>query len=89
MKFLLTIYVCSQLTGVCAIPPGYPTPTGDYYSCNKAGMGEAYAIMFGENALIKEESIINSRLFPKYTCDKIVIPKKKPGPTRPKTEHTL
>jgi len=52
-------------------------------------MGEAYAIMFGENALIKEESITSSRLFPKYTCDKIVIPKKKPEPKQPKTEYNL
>jgi len=83
MKFLLTIYVCSQLTGVCAIPPGYPTPTADYYSCNKTGMNDTYDVMFGENALIEKKSITNNRLYPKYTCDKIVIPKRKPEIKKP------
>ena len=89
MKFFLTVYICSQLTGVCAIPPGYPKPIGDYYSCNKAGMSEAYAILFGENTPIEEESITINRLYPKYTCNKVIIPKKKPDLKQPETEHTL
>jgi hypothetical protein len=89
MKFFLTIYICSQLTGVCVIPPGYPKSIADYYSCNKAGMGEAYAIMFGEKALIEEESITRNRLYPKYTCEEVIVPKKKPKSKQPETEYNL
>jgi hypothetical protein len=77
MKFFLTIYICSMLTNQCAIPPGYPKLKPDYYTCIKDGLGESYEILF-DGQMFTGESIVANRLYAKYECQQVVVPKKKP-----------
>tara|TARA_R100001163_G_C5050134_1_gene187025 strand:- start:522 stop:788 length:267 start_codon:yes stop_codon:yes gene_type:complete len=88
MKFLLTIYICSQITGICAIPPGYPKSTADYYTCTKEGISEAYELLYNGDTFNRDTITLN-RLYPTYTCKKILLPKKKPDPKPPKIERSL
>ena len=76
MKFFLTIYICSMVTNQCAIPPGYPKPQVDYYDCVRNGLSESYEVLYqGE---FDRDSIVVNRLYPKFVCEKVVIPQPKP-----------
>ena len=77
MKFFLTIYICSMFANTCAIPPGYPKLKPDYYTCIKDGLGESYEVLF-DGEIFTSESISSNRLYAKYECQPVVIPKKKP-----------
>ena len=88
MKFFLTLYICSQISGICAVPPGYPKPTEDYYTCTKEGIGESYEILFG-GKMFTRDTIVVHRLYSRYTCDKVVIPEKKSDPKQPTIEKGI
>ena len=77
MKFFLTIYICSMIAQQCAIPPGYPSLKDNYYSCIKDGMGESYEMLF-DGKTFNKDSITSARIYAKYECQPVLIPKKKP-----------
>lgn len=77
MKFFLTIYICSMFANTCAIPPGYPKLKSDYYTCIKDGLGESYEVLF-DGEMFTSEVIVANRLYAKYECQQVVVPKKKP-----------
>ena len=78
MKFFLTIYICSAVTGKCIIPVEYPKPVDDYYNCVREGLSGSYDILYQGD--FTEDDVIVNRLYPKYVCEKVVVPKKKPAP---------
>ena len=72
-----------MFANTCAIPPGYPKLKPDYYTCIKDGLGESYEILF-DGQMFTGESIVANRLYAKYECQQVVIPKKKPSePLKP------
>ena len=78
MKFFLTVYICSFVANQCMVAPGYPKPKIDYYHCMKDGLGESYEVLFGGE--FSEDDIVVARLYPKWACDKVIVPPKKPVP---------
>ena len=78
MKFFLTVYICSQVAQTCMIPPGYPKIVNDYYTCVKQGLLESHDVLF-ERDYFTSEAIVASKLYPKFKCEKYVLPPKKPG----------
>jgi hypothetical protein len=87
MKFFLTIYICSIFVDSCGIPPGYPKIKSDYYTCIKDGLGESYEILF-DGKMFSGETIVANRLYARYDCQQVVIPKKKPVvPEKPTALH--
>jgi hypothetical protein len=47
MKFILTVYICSLLSGECVIPQdkeagfNYPKEYGSHFGCVRDGLGES------------------------------------------------
>ena len=74
MKFLLTVYICSAMSGECYTNPTYPKVFPDHHDCIRAGLSESYEIIYAEGNFTKEE-INNNQLYPKFTC----IPQKDEG----------
>ena len=66
-----------MFANTCAIPPGYPKLKPDYYTCIKDGLGESYEVLF-DGKMFTGESIAANRLYAKYECQQVVVPKKKP-----------
>jgi len=52
MKFILTVYICSLLSGECVIPQdkesgfNYPKEYNTHYGCVRDGLGESFEILF-------------------------------------------
>ena len=78
MKFLLTIYLCSIVTGDCVQPvleeykieQFYDT----HYECVQKGLGESYDLLFADN-IFTVEQVNKFELYPKFSCiRKIVLP---------------
>ena len=67
MKFLLTVYICSAISGECYTNPQYPKVFPDHSHCVRAGLSESYEILYAENNFTKEE-INNNQLYPKFIC---------------------
>ena len=78
MKFLLTIMVCSVVTGECYTPPDYPKTKDSHYQCVRDGLGETYEALIADSNFT-EEQIEKLRLYPKYICQPIVVPPPKPN----------
>ena len=76
MKFFLTIYVCSIVAGKCFVAPGYPKEQTDYYDCVRNGLSESYEILYQED--FTRDDVVANRLYPKFSCEKVILPKKKP-----------
>ena len=76
MKFLLTLYICSAITGTCIVPIQdpytYPKEFNTHYECVRAGLTESYEILYAEK-FFTEESITEYELYPKFGCDKTLI----------------
>lgn len=66
-----------MFANTCAIPPGYPKLKPDYYTCIKDGLGESYEVLF-DGEMFTGETIAANRLYVKYECQQVVVPKKKP-----------
>jgi hypothetical protein len=49
MKFLLTIYICSAISGDCFTNPDYPKVYDDHHDCVRAGLSESYEIIYAED----------------------------------------
>jgi hypothetical protein len=77
MKFLLTVFICSVVSGDCYTNPNYPKTFDSHYECMRAGLVEAYEILIAEGNFT-EEQINEVQLYPKFICapikdkDKIV-----------------
>jgi hypothetical protein len=67
MKFLLTIYICSAISGDCFTSPDYPKVFDDHHDCIRAGLSESYEILYAEDNFDKEQ-INKLQLYAKYTC---------------------
>ena len=74
MKFLLTVYICSAITGDCYTNLDYPKIFPDHHDCIRAGLSDSYEIIYAEGNFTKED-INNNQLYPKFTC----IPAKDEG----------
>ena len=67
MKFLLTVYICSAISGECFTNPQYPKILDDHHDCVRAGLSDSYEIIYAEKNFTKDQ-INNSQLYPKFTC---------------------
>ena len=74
MKFLLTVFICSVISGECYTNKEYPKIFPDHHDCVRAGLSESYEIIYAEGNFTKE-IINNNQLYPKFTC----IPEKDEG----------
>jgi|TARA_R110000751_G_scaffold43004_1_gene99468 hypothetical protein len=76
MKFFLTIYVCSVLSGNCVEVPKenheYDRFYPNHFECVKKGLGESYAILF-DGQIFKAEVVNNMELYPKFMCEKVEV----------------
>jgi len=67
MKFLLTIYICSAISGDCYTGPQYPKVFDDHHDCVRAGLSESYEIIYAEGNFTKEQ-INETQVYPRFTC---------------------
>ena len=67
MKFLLTVYICSAMSGECYTNPDFPKLFDDHHDCIRAGLSDSYEIIYAEGNFNKED-INNNQLYPKFTC---------------------
>jgi len=74
MKFLLTVYICSAMSGECYTGPQYPKVFDDHHDCVRAGLSESYEIIYAEGNFTKEQ-INETQVYPRFTC----LPKKDEG----------
>ena len=76
MKFFLTIYICSSIAGTCFTHDTYPKPQDSYYDCMRNGLSESYDILYQGD--IKQEDVVKLRMYPRFVCEEVITPKKKP-----------
>jgi len=81
MKFLLTIAICSLTTGECVMPKleelGMKQFYGTHYGCVRAGLGDSFELLF-DGKTFSANHIEKLELYPKFFCEKIVVPPPKP-----------
>ena len=76
MKFFLTIYICSTIAGNCFTHDTYPKPQKSYYDCVRNGLSESYEILY--QGKITEEDMVKFKMYPKFSCEEVIIPPAKP-----------
>ena len=80
MKFFLTIFICSAISGECIIPNNepyiYPKTFDSHYECVRAGLSESYEILYAEK-FFDEKGITQYKLYPKFGCDEIPVVEEK------------
>ena len=73
MKFILTVYICSLLSGECVIPQdkesefNYPKEYNTHYGCVRDGLGESFEILFNGD-YFNADAIETWKLYPKFVC---------------------
>jgi len=67
IKFLLTVYICSVVSGECYTNKDYPKVFDDHHDCIRAGLSDSYEIIYAEGNFTKDE-INTNQLYPKFTC---------------------
>jgi hypothetical protein len=73
MKFILTVYICSLISGECVIPQdkesgfNYPKEYGTHYGCVRDGLGESFEILFNGD-YFNADTIETYKLYPKFVC---------------------
>ena len=77
MKFLLTLYICSVVTGECVMPKLEELDIkqfyGTHYGCVRAGLGNSFELLFdGKN--FSASVIEEMELYPKFSCEKVQTP---------------
>jgi hypothetical protein len=76
MKFLLTIYICSVVSGECISPKLEQFEMsqfyGTHYGCIRAGLGNSFEILFDAKTFSANQ-IEKLELYPKFTCEKIEV----------------
>jgi hypothetical protein len=77
MKFLLTLYICSVVSGECVIPKLEELDIkqfyGTHYGCVRAGLGESFELLF-DGKTFSANVIEKMELYPKFSCEKVQIP---------------
>ena len=81
MEFFLTIVVCTAINNQCVEVPidkhDYRRVHKNHYQCVQKGLGESYDILYGGKVFTQDE-VENMELYPKFWCEKIIVPKEKP-----------
>ena len=88
MKWILTLYICSVISGECVTPKqehfSYKTEYGTHYGCVRAGLGDSFELMF-DGKSFSANQIEGYQLYPKFSCipekikeENVIIPPKKP-----------
>ena len=76
MKFLLTIYICSVVSGECISPKLEQFEMsqfyGTHYGCIRAGLGNSFEILF-DGKTFSANVIEKMELYPKFSCEKIEV----------------
>ena len=76
MKFLLTIYICSVVSGECISPKLEQFKMsqfyGTHYGCVRAGLGNSFEILF-DGKTFSANVIEKMELYPKFSCEKIEV----------------
>ena len=74
MKFFLTIWVCSVVTGNCVEVPqekhAYDRFYKTHYGCVQKGLGESYSILF-DGVQFGANVVETMELYPKFSCEKV------------------
>lgn len=74
MKFLLTIYICSVVTGECVQPKmeelNLQSLHENHYSCVRSGLGDTFEVLFN-GQYFTSDVIENYQLYPKFSCNPI------------------
>jgi len=74
MKFLLTLYICSLVTGECVMPKLEELDIkqfyGTHYGCVRAGLGDTFEVLFN-GQYFTSDVIENYQLYPKFSCNPI------------------
>ena len=77
MKFLLTLYICSVVSGECVMPKLEELDIkqfyGTHYGCVRAGLGESFELLF-DGKTFSANVIEKMELYPKFSCEKVQIP---------------
>ena len=55
MKFLLTVYICSAMSGECYTNTDFPKVFPDHHDCIRAGLSESYEIIYAEGNFTKKD----------------------------------
>ena len=81
MKFFLTLYICSAVSGECVSPKpeafDYKRQYDTHYGCVRAGLGDSFELLF--NGEIFSANVIETyEIYPKFSCDKNLVPPQKP-----------
>jgi len=88
MKYLLTIAICSLTTGECVAPKleqfNMDNYYGTHYGCVRAGLGNSFEILF-DGKTFSANHIEKLELYPRFSCEKIVVPPPKPKEAEPGT----
>ena len=88
MKYLLTIAICSLTTGECVAPKleqfEMDNYYGTHYGCVRAGLGNSFEILF-DGKTFSANVIEKMELYPRFSCEKVVVPPPKPKPEEPGT----
>ena len=72
MKWILTLYVCSVLSGECFTPTqdtnfSYEKEYNSHYECVRNGLGDSYEFLFA-SGVFNQEQIEKFKIYPKFTC---------------------
>jgi len=86
MKFLLTVYICSLVSGECISPKLEQFEMkqfyGTHYGCVRAGLGNSFELLF-DGKTFSANVIEKMELYPKFSCEKVSVPPPKPKPEEP------
>ena len=71
MKWILTLYICSVISGECVTPKqehfSYKTEYDTHYGCVRAGLGDSFELMF-DGKSFSANQIETYQLYPKFSC---------------------
>jgi len=71
VKWILTLYVCSVISGDCVTPRqehfSYQTEYGTHYGCVRAGLKDSFELMFDGKSFTASQ-IEEYKLYPKFSC---------------------
>jgi len=83
MEFFLTIVICTAINNQCVEVPiqehDYRRTYKNHYECVNRGLNESLDILYTSKIFTQDE-VENMELYPKFWCEKIIIPKEKPEP---------
>ena len=77
MEYLLTIYICSLVSGECISPKLEQFEMkqfyGTHYGCVRSGLGNSFEILF-DGKTFSANIIEKMELYPKFSCQKVETP---------------